>query len=550
MRAAWLGMAVAMAVAVAACGGASGGGSSPGGRIKAAPVKKGGSITVLEVSGYSGSWPSGLDPVTNLSAVADQDQMDAIYGSLFELGPKGKIIPDLASGYSFSPDAKTVTIRLRHGVTFTDGTPFNAQAVLWDWNRLFTQGAKTGTEPAWDVARTNPKNPLSPPVKGAIQAKGPYTIVIHQDQPNGAFIDQMIDLFPDWIGSPAAFRKMGEDKFAKDPVGAGPFQVVSDTTSSQLVVKKNPGYWQKGHPYLNQITFKTVGSDESALESMQAGQGQVYEDLGTYQLIGQAEQHFQVLDQPGTSPYDLQLNTAIPPFNNPKARQAIYAATNFAPILKAVFGDRYPATQSFTGDGGLCYEPKVPGYQGYNLPLAKKLAKESGLDKTTVNLGTISSYSTAVNTTEALRTEWAKAGIHASIQSYSLTSLDQAFEKDGGKWWQSMVQTAGSWDPAASVGVDFRFLSTSPISGVHDPHLDTLLNQAQGYVNTATRCKYYREAAAYIAKKFYGPFYFTVNPTNVSAKGIGGPGLTTPLPAIAVTPAIPWEDVWYNPSAS
>lgn len=51
-------------------------------------------------------------------------------------------------------------------------------------------------------------------------------------------------------------------------------------------------------------------------------------------------------------------------------------------------------------------------------------------------------------------------------------------------------------------------------------------------------------------KNFYGPFYFTVDPSNISAKGVGGPGLTTPLPAAAVTPTIPWEQVWCNTAAS
>ncbi len=60
----------------------------------------------------------------------------------------------------------------------------------------------------------------------------------------------------------------------------------------------------------------------------------------------------------------------------------------------------------------------------------------------------------------------------------------------------------------------------------------------------------YDQAAEYIARNYYGPFYFSLNPTNVSAKGIGGPGLTSPLPAVAVAPTIPWEDVWYNTSAS
>jgi len=112
-----------------------------------------------------------------------------------------------------------------------------------------------------------------------------------------------------------------------------------------------------------------------------------------------------------------------------------------------------------------------------------------------------------------------------------------------------MVQTAGAFDPASGVGVAFRFNSLSPFSGVHDPTLDKLLAEAQSYVNTATRCQYYDQAADYIAKNYYGPFYFSLNPTNVSTKGMGGPGLTSALPAVAVGPTIPWESIWDNPSS-
>ena len=550
-------LSIAVIVIAAACSsGGNSGSSSPSssassssGTFSVSQPKTGGSITVLESKGYSGDWPDGLDPASNLDAIPNQDMMEAIYGQLFILGPGGKTQPDLATGYTFSPDAKTVTITLRQGVKFTDGTPFNAQAVIDNWNRDFGPLAvKAGISPRWNVARTNPKDPTSAPVKGTFEATGPYTVVVHQNVPNAAFINQLYDSIPTWIASPTAIAKMGEQAFAKNPVGAGPFVVDSDTLSNQLVVKRNTNYWQAGRPYLDQITFKTVGTDETALETMLAGSAQVYGGIGETALINEAEQHFQVLDQPGTSPYDLQLNTAIAPFNNPKARQAIYAATDFSPILQHIFGNRYPVVEGFTGPGGICYQQYVPGYQGYNPTLAKQLVQQSGLDKVTINLGTISSSQVAVETTQALATEWAAVGIKTTLKSYVLNSLIQAFYQNNGKVWQSMVQTAGAFDPAGGIGVSFRFSSMSPFSGVHDPQLDNLLNQAQGSTILSTRCNFYHQAQEYIAKNYYGPFYFSLNPTNISAKGIGGPGLTSAVPAVAVTPTIPWESVWYNPA--
>src|ERR1700735_241254 len=146
VRTACLAGAAALALTAAACSSSS---SSPGAAATgppppSAPLKAGGSITVLESSGYSGAWTT-LDPPNNKEGAATQDFMTAIYGQLFELGTGGKIVPDLATGYSFSPDAKTLTITLRQGVTFTDGTPFNAQAVATNWTRdLGTAGISNG----------------------------------------------------------------------------------------------------------------------------------------------------------------------------------------------------------------------------------------------------------------------------------------------------------------------------------------------------------------------------------------------------------------------
>jgi peptide/nickel transport system substrate-binding protein len=557
MRTACLAGAAALVLTAAACSsGGSSGSASPSvlktnTSIAVAPPKAGGSLTVLEGKGYSGDWPLGLDPATNTTGDADQDYYNAVYGQLFELGDNGKLIYDLATGYKFSNDNKTITIDLRPGVKFTDGTPLTASVVAWNWTRDL-ESSCTCAPTAWMIARTNPKVTTSAPAPGVIKVLNPTTIQVNLTLPDGAFINQMYDTIPNWIISEVSFNKMGEKAFAQLPVGAGPFTMVSDSYSNQIVMKKNPTYWQapQGLPYLDNLTFKSVSGDEAAYEAMLSGEGQVYIDMSTPQLLTESAQHFDVLDQLGTAPYDLQLNTASAPFNNAKARQAIYAMTNFAPILKNIFDNQYPVVEGFTGPGGICYEPTVPGYQGYNPTLAKQLVAESGLNKVTINLGTISSSSVASETTEALAQEWAAFGVKTTLHVYPLNGLIQAFTANGGKSWQSMIQTAGAYDPAGGIGVGFRFDSTSPFSGVHDPKLDTILNEAAASSSLSVRCPLYNQAAEYIAKNYYGPFYFAFAPANVSVKGVAGPGLTSPLPAVAVTPEIPWEDVYYNPTSS
>jgi peptide/nickel transport system substrate-binding protein len=518
---------VLLALATAACSSSSSSTTSTTTAASGA-AKAGGTLTVLEATGYSGDWPVGLDPATNIDGAADQDYMDAVFGELFELGPKGAVVPDLATGYTISNDAKTITLAIRQGVTFTDGTPFNAAAVVWNIDRDLKSACTC--KPTWPVT--------------SVTATSPYAVTIKLSAPDGAFIDEIFDSTADWIASPTAEQKMGEKAFAVKPVGAGPFTVQSDTLSSELVLKKNPHYWQSGRPYLDTLIFKSVASDEAGYEALLAHEGQIYVDMSTPSLLQQAAKtsSLEVENQLSTSPYDLQLNTKTAPFNNIKARQAIYAATNFAPILQHVFDNMYPPVQGFTGPGGICYSPTVSGYQGYNPTLAKQLVQQSGLDKVTINLGTIQNL-VAQETTEALQTEWAAVGIHTTIHDYALAPLIAQFIS--GKW-QSMIQTAGSYDPAAGVGVGFRFSSLSPFSGVHDPHLDSLLNQAAGITNMSQRCALYNQAATYIAQQYYGPFYFAFAPANVAVKGVVGPGLTQPLPAVVVTPTILWEDVAYS----
>ena len=274
---------------------------------------------------------------------------------------------------------------------------------------------------------------------------------------------------------------------------------------------------------------------------MQAGQAQAYEGLSTPALITQAlkQKRFIVSKQKSTSPYDIQLNTQIPPFNDKQARLAIYYATSASAINKNIFGGQFEITEGFTGPGGLFYQPKVPGYPEYNLAKAKQIVQQlGGLD---VDLGTINVL-VASQTITALKTMWEQAGMHVTIHSYDLLPLINAFT--GGKW-QAMLQTDGSWDPAAGVGVMFRFASTSPFSGVKDPKLDAILNQAAGTLKTKTRGTLYAQAAKYMADQAYGPNLFAFAGANVAVKGVSGPGLTSALPAVVVTPTIPWEEVGY-----
>jgi peptide/nickel transport system substrate-binding protein len=508
---------LALATGLAACGG------DDDDQEAAGKPQRGGELTVLLDVGYAGAWPAGLDPATNTNGAANQHLMGSIFGQLFQLGEDAKIVPSLARGWKYAPDATSVRIFLRKGVKFTDGAPFDAKTVEWHIERVLKSDCTC--RPTW-------------PVK-SVESEGDDTVIINFAQPYGAAINSFVVSNANWVASKRSLERMGQRAFRLKPVGAGPFKVVSNKLSSELVLERNPDYWKKGRPYLDELTFKSTGGDQAALQAIQAGQGQVYDNLSTPTLIDQAadDDRFQVTQNLSTSPYNIQLNTAIPPFDDKRAREAIYYATDTEAIRTNLFKNKYETTQSFTGPGGLFYHQKVPGYRTYDLDKAKQIVRDLGGLK--VTLGTIKVL-VAEQTTRALQTQWEKAGIDTTIRSYDLAGLIQAFQSQK---WQAMLQTAGSWDPAAGVGVAFRFFSESPFSGTHDKKLDELFFAAAATTDPAEREKRYKAASKYISDQAYSPFLFAFAPASVATKNVQGLGLTEPIPAVVVIPTVPWEEV-------
>jgi peptide/nickel transport system substrate-binding protein len=489
-----------------------------GGAVKASAASAGGSMTVLENSSYLGDWP-GLDPATDTDDVANVPYLDAIYGDLFEQGPNNQVIPDLATGYKITDGGLTVTITLRSGVKFSDGTPFNSTAV----EDNFTRDLAPANANACGCVADFPIASMATP--------NATTFVMHLKTVFGPIIEAFFGTGPNWVPSPTAVAKMGEAAFAANPVGAGPFVVKSDKPSAELQLAANPTYWQKGSPKLSSLTFTTIGSDESAYQALQAGQAQAYQRFQTYSLVSQIKKTLQVSEIPPTQPGVIQLNTTIAPFNNLLAREAIYYATDPQALNKSLVYGLGTITQSMTGPGaGAFYAPTVPGYRTYNLAKATAIVKQlGGLNVTLTLVGSPFSQLEA----EALKSEWAAAGINATLNAVNIGSAIAAFKADS---WQAGIPSPGSFDPSLGEGLG-EYLSTSLLTGVKSPAMDALINQLSGTTNMATRLKVAKEIWRMASDQAYGPFTPLVPVYNLATKGVSGPGLTTQAPEIF------WEDV-------
>lgn len=288
-----------------------------------------------------------------------------VYEGLLGFDKNMKVVPALATSYKASKDAKTFTFKLRKGVKFQDGTPFNAEAVKFNFDRV-----------------SDPKSVLKRHSLYAVIKKttvvDDYTVKFTLSQPFGA----MINTFAHPAGmivSPAAVKKYGKD-FMKHPVGTGPYKFKSWTQDGNVKVVKNTDYWKKGGPKLDSITFKPVPEDGSRVAMLKTGEADMITPMPTVQAKGlKGKTGLDVISEASIGVRYMSMNTLIKPFDNAKVRQALNYAVDKKAFDAIVYsGYAQPATSSMGHN--VQFYSKQPAYD-YDVAKAKQLLKEAGYAK-------------------------------------------------------------------------------------------------------------------------------------------------------------------------
>ncbi|MCU1477761.1 MAG: putative Extracellular solute-binding protein family 5 [Subtercola sp.] len=484
--------AVSMLTAAALLSACTQGGGASSSSSPAAQVA-GGSLTVV-VTGGNGTMTT-LDPIA--PANPNSDMKNAIFGELFHLGANAEIQPSLATGYTVSPDGLTVTYKLRTGVTFSDGTPFNAAAVKAAYDRAL-----------------NPANgcPCLSTFATIASTAAPddSTVVVTLKKPSPAFMVSISGTAMNWIPSPTAEAAMSPADFGAKPVGAGPFTVTSFDSNQKLVLAKNPKYYDPA--YLDTLTFQSIGTDQSALASIQSGQAQVVEGITTFPLFTQAKAQFDVVPTASTSVWLNQFNTISGPMSNPLARQALRYATDAQGINNAIFEGQNTIANMGVAQGLPFYQATVPGFLGYDLAKATALVTQIGglsieIMETTSTVGQ--------KVAEALAAQWTKAGVKVTLVAPSLADK-QAKIKAGS--WDVSTAFMGSIDPAGSLGYNSFFGSGQPNSGTKDATLDTLIQSAASELDQTKRADLYKQVAQKINDNSDAGFLFSNQTFNIVSR--------------------------------
>lgn len=281
--------------------------------------------------------PDSLDPAT-MRLIPSYQVTSSIYDQLlWKLAGQSanEFLPGLATSYTVSPDGKTYTFKLRKGVTFHDGTPFNASAVKATFDRIVAPATKSISAKA---------------VLGPYQSStviDDYTVQVSFTAPNGGFLNNVASPLLA-IVSPTAAQKQGS-LFGRHPVGTGPFKFSSWIAGQSIQLVRNEKYtWGpdsaglKGPARLGQVTFRIVSSSPSQADALQTGALQVAQglDIPDAVRLTKAGFHQRVVGAAGM-PFGFMLNVKKAPTNDLRVRQAIQYATNAPAINSTVFSGVY-----------------------------------------------------------------------------------------------------------------------------------------------------------------------------------------------------------------
>ncbi len=356
-----------------------------------------------------------LDPAVAVT-ISDFRVIGNIYDGLLRYR-KGSldVEPALATAWEVSADGLTYTFTLRSGVVFDDGTPFSAETVKWNIERVI--------DPAHPFHNTGPF-PFAfilGPIAGA-DVLAPDRVAIRLKEPYAPFLTMMAGAIGRLAGiSPAAVQQHGAD-FGRHGGGAGPFKLALWEPNQQFVLERNETYWD-GPVALDGIVFRPIPDENARVSEMLAGSIDVMVELPPDNVSTfAADPNLTLLEQAGPHIWYLVLNTKEPPFDDVRMRQALNYAidkeTMVRDILKGTAGvanGPIPPAFDWASDTSLAPYP-------YDPDKARALMAEAGYP----NGAEVTFYVTESGSGmlspiimgTAIQADLAKVGITATIRQF------------------------------------------------------------------------------------------------------------------------------------
>ncbi len=292
------------------------------------------------------------------------------------------IVPGLATSWNISPDGKTYTFHLRKGVKFHDGTPFNANAVVFSIGRMMKERNVKFTGKGFNIPPQErpPEYWVSMEMDGtvgSIEATDEYTVVFKLKRVEAPFIANMGMDFASII-SPTAFLK-DPKAYVRNPVGTGPFKFVKWVSDDKITLEAFKDYWDKNNgPYLNKLIFRVIPENSVRFLELKVGSIDICQFPNPADIpLVEKDKNLKMVKQPGMNVGYLSFNHTKDLWKDVHLRRAIAHAINRQAIVDNIYQGMGQIAKNGIPPTMWGYNNDVPGYK-YDPELAKKELAAAG----------------------------------------------------------------------------------------------------------------------------------------------------------------------------
>ncbi|WP_375687725.1 ABC transporter substrate-binding protein [Pseudooceanicola sp. LIPI14-2-Ac024] len=391
----------------------------------------------------------------------------ALCDKLVDITPDLKLIGQLATDWTWNEDQTQITMKLREGVTFHDGTPFNAEAVAYNIERSQTLEESRRKSEVASITGT--------------EVLGEYEIRLDLAQPDATLLAQLADRAGMMI-SPTAAQAAGAD-FGSNPVCSGPFAFDNRVAQDRIVLKKFADYWNADEIHFDTVTYLPIPDNTVRLANLQSGDVDLVDRVSATDLEqAKADPKVQIASAVSLGYQGITINVGNgekadnPLGQDARIRRALSLSIDREALNQVVFNGAFAA-------GNQPFPPNSPWFdQDYPIPArdvdaAKALLAEAGYpDGLTIQIQ-------APNSTEpqqvmqVVQAMAAEAGITIEIVSKEFATMLQ--DQTAGDYTASQVGWSGRVDPDGNI---HQFLTTDGginDSGFSNPEVDEALNAAR-----------------------------------------------------------------------
>jgi len=422
----------------------------------------------------------------------------------------GKVVPEIAESWEIISPTEW-EFKIRKGVTFQNGDPLTADDVVFTFNRIIKEGGLEG--------KTSPRKGLMGPVED-VQKIDDYTVRFILKEPFPVLLQALVH---QQIIPKKYYKEVGYEEFLKRPIGAGPFKYVSGKLDEQIVLERYDGYYggspdipPVGPPSLKRVVFRMIPEPSTAIAALEKGEVNIVQYIPP-DMIERLKQNpnIQVKENMGTRVYILEINNKMPPFDNPKVRQALNYAIDMDSIVKEIY----------KGYGVRLAGPMLPyafaantdlkPYE-YNPDKAKELLKEAGVSDLKVVIDT---QPFREEEALAIANMLEKVGIKASVRTWEWGVLQSEIQKGTKQlyltdWGNAYLDPFDFLNPKLKTGErgNYSFYS--------NPEVDRLLDDAAKETDNAKRKELYYKAQEIIYDDAPWVFGYSLKTVEAATKNV------------------------------